>query len=57
MANVEEGITFDVEKNAQVNQLELEKSMINLKKNLNSDSPTQHSVCSQVTLVIKETLG
>ncbi len=32
MANVEEGITFDVEKNAQVNQSEFEKSMINLKK-------------------------
>ncbi len=30
MANVEEGITFDVEKNAQVNQFE--KSMINFKK-------------------------
>jgi len=32
MANVEEGITFDVEKNAQLNQLEFEKSMINFKK-------------------------
>ena len=32
MANVEEGITFDVEKNAQFNQLEFEKSMINFKK-------------------------
>jgi hypothetical protein len=32
MANVEEGITFDLEKNAQVSQLKFEKSMINLKK-------------------------